>query len=88
MHVQAKIQKWGNGLGLRVSGVLRDLPQLQAGAKVDVEVTEDGFIVKKIVTTRCKLKLPYTEAQLLEGMSSQDNWDDLLANPLPSESYE
>jgi antitoxin MazE len=88
MKVQTKIQKWGNGLGLRVSGVLRDIPQLQAGAKVEVEVTQDGFIVKKTEETKHNLSLPYTEAQLLAGFSKQDNWDDLLVKPLPSESYD
>ena len=33
--IESKIQKWGNGLGLRVSGVMRDIPQFL----VDTQVT-------------------------------------------------
>ena len=33
MRVHAKIQKWGNGLALRVSGVMRDIPHFRKGRK-------------------------------------------------------
>lgn len=88
MHVHTKIQKWGNGLGLRVSGILRDLPQLKVGAEVDIEVTPDGFSVKKVIKLKRKLKLPYTEAQLLAGLSAETVHRDLLIKPLASEMYD
>ena len=37
MKVEAKIQKWGNGLALRVSGVMRDIPHFEAGNIVEVD---------------------------------------------------
>ena len=43
MKVEAKIQKWGNGLALRVSGIIRDIPHFEEGTLVEVDVTEDGF---------------------------------------------
>jgi len=84
MRVEAKIQKWGNGLALRVSGVMRDIPGFQAGALVDVEVSEDGLIVRKRIPHR-KAELPFSEEELLNGLDATDHADLLAAEPLDSE---
>ena len=49
MRIHAKIQKWGNGLALRVGGVLRDIPQFQEGTEVDIEINKNGFTVNKSI---------------------------------------
>jgi antitoxin MazE len=84
MLVHTKIQKWGNGLALRVSGAIRDIPHFQEGTLVKVEVNEEGLIVKK-VNTSPKHLLPYTEKELLAGMSPFLAHADLLATPLDNE---
>lgn len=84
MKVHAKIQKWGNGLALRVGGVMRDIPHLKEGTEVDVEVTEDGFLVKKSIQKK-KALFPYSEKQILEKLTEELAHADLLAIPLPSE---
>ena len=84
MRVHARIQKWGNGLALRVCGLMRDIPHFKEGTEVEVEITENGFIVKKLQSKR-NLQLPFSEAQLLEGLTHKLAHGDLLATPLPSE---
>ena len=84
MKVHAKIQKWGNGLALRVSGVMRDIPHFQDGTKVDIEVTEQGFSVVK-APPRKTLLFPFSESELLSGLNSNSAHADLLAEPLKSE---
>jgi antitoxin MazE len=84
MQVHAKIQKWGNGLGLRVSGVLRDLPQFSVGTEVDVDITEHGFTVSKVKPKKQNI-LRYTEAELLMGMTPEKIHADLLAQPTSRE---
>lgn len=84
MKVHAKIQKWGNGLALRISGAMRELPHLQEGMLVDVEINEDGFTVKKSFLCH-KKKFPYTEKELLKGLSAAKAHSDLLASPLLNE---
>ena len=54
MRVHAKIQKWGNGLALRVAGVMRDIPHFEAGTEVEVEIFEEGFSVKKCLPQQKK----------------------------------
>ena len=84
MKVQAKIQKWGNGLALRVSGSMRDIPHLKEGTEVEVEVTEEGFSVKKCIPKKKQI-FPYSEAQLLNNITREQAHADLLASPLPNE---
>lgn len=84
MLVHAKIQKWGNGLALRVSGMVRDIPNFQEGTEVDIEVSELGLTVTKVKSNK-RLKLPFNEAQLLKGLNQHTGHADALATLLPSE---
>ena len=84
MIVHTKIQKWGNGLALRVSGVIRDIPHFKEGTEVDVDVRENGFFVIKSMPNK-KITLPYSELQLLEGLKDGQIRSDLLATPLSNE---
>lgn len=83
MIVHTKIQKWGNGLALRIAGVIREIPHFKEGTEVDIEVTKTGFTVKK--TKKAQKKLPFSEAQLLKGLSPQLAHADLLTPLLPKE---
>ena len=84
--IESKIQKWGNGLGLRVSGVMRDIPQFLVDTPVTVEVLEDGFIVKKAQPSNHNL--PFSEDELLKGLDENTAHSELLAQPLKSEIIE
>lgn len=84
--INTKIQRWGNGLGLRVSGPLRDVPQFTENSPVTVEVFEDGFTVKK--ATASIKHLPYTEDQLIAGLNSNTAHCELLALPIKGELSE
>jgi len=77
LAIETKIQKWGNGLGLRVSGIIRDIPHFEENTPVTVEVTEAGFTVKKM--QQPTQALPFTEAQLLEGLTPSSAHSDLIA---------
>ena len=81
--LDTKIQKWGNGLGLRVSGLMRDIPHFEENTPVTVEITEDGFIVKKAL--QGINPLPFTEEQLLVGLNPSTVHSDLVSDTLESE---
>lgn len=83
MLLEAKIQKWGNGLGLRVSGMLRDLPQFTVDTPVEINVTPLGFtVVKKSQSSKA---LPFSEADLLQGITTDMAHADCLVAPLETE---
>lgn len=75
--VSAKIQKWGNGLGLRVSGAMRDIPNFAENSEVTVEIFDDGFTVKRAVNK--PQNLPYSEQELLQGLGADVAQEELLA---------
>lgn len=85
MKIQSEIKKWGNSLALRISGAMAELPQFEAGSKVSVEITPEGLLVKKVTKQRRKLRLPYSEKSLLEGMTPDKAHADELAKLNPSE---
>jgi len=79
MQVESRVQKWGNGLAIRVSGVLRTIPNLKEGDVLSIEVKEDGFNAVK------SKKKKWREAELLSGMNSNNAHADLAFDLLPSE---
>lgn len=81
--VHAKIQRWGNGLGLRVAGLMRDIPHFTPDTAIEVEVFEDGFTVRK--AKQARRTLPFSESELLEGLTSDTAQAELLATPVAGE---
>lgn len=85
MKVQAKIQKWGNGLAIRISGVMREIPHFVEGTLLDISVSEEGLEIKKTQSLKKRLYLPFTEADLLHGMTASTAHADLITKPIEGE---
>ena len=81
MKTHARILKWGNGLALRVAGPMRDVPYFQEGMDVEIEITGDGFTVKK--SDLGKNIFPFSEKQLLESLKHEHAHANELATLLP-----
>ena len=64
MQVQSKIQRWGNGLAIRISGLMRDIPHFEEGMPIEVEVTEEGLVVRRQTKEKA-----FSEAELLKDMT-------------------
>lgn len=84
MKVKAKIQRWGNSLALRISGIMRDVPHFEEGTLVNIDVSEKGLIITRI-TPRKKSNLPFTEAELLSNITAELAHADELAIPSKTE---
>lgn len=78
--MQAKILKWGNSLGIRLSGKLKALTCFKPGVLVDVDIRDDGLFIKK---SNVKNLLPFSEGALLDDLSTCNT--DLLAIPTDKE---
>ncbi len=85
MKIETEIKKWGNSLALRVTGIMAELPKFTAGTKVVVEVTEEGIVVKRAAKQKGKLRLPFTESELLADMTPKKAHADELAEPVGTE---
>ncbi len=84
MKIQAKIQKWANGLALRIAGVMRDVPAFEEDMPIEVDVFEDRLEIRKLRSV-LPLKLPLNEAALLKGMTPKTAHADIIATPLKGE---
>ena len=87
MLIQTKIKKWGNSLGLRLSGPLKSLPHFTEDMLVDIEVTEKGLVVTPAINKNLK-KFPFSEAELIAGLDEKTAHADLLAPLLSKERGE
>ena len=78
MHVQSKLSKWGNSLGLRITGLLKTIPHFTENMLVDIEINEKGLFIKPSPLNRRK-KLLFSEAELLQGLTKKTAHADELA---------
>jgi antitoxin MazE len=65
---EGTVQPWGNSLGLRITRAVSELAQLDKGTRVSIEVTADGLVIRRKLAAR-RAPLPYTEADLLKGLT-------------------
>ena len=70
MRIQAKIQKWGNSLALKLTGPWKSIPHFEENMLVDIDVTEEGIQIRPI-KRRATRRLPFSEAQLLKGLNAK-----------------
>ena len=84
MRTQSTIKRWGNGLALRISGPMRDIPGFEEGMGVEVEIRPDGLIIRP--ATRNTL-FPCTEEELISSLkdAKDDNAGIWLQDSLPCE---
>lgn len=85
MRVETEIKRWGNSLALRVTGAMAELPHLEAGTRVTVDVSSEGLVVRPAVGTVGTFRFPYDETALLEGITPDRAHVDEIASPTDDE---
>ncbi len=85
MKTECEIKKWGNSLAIRITSAMAEMPHFEVGTKVIVDSNEDGLVIKRSSKPKRKLKLPYTEKDLLKGLDSYSAHADELAGLIDSE---
>jgi len=82
--MESQINKWGNSAAVRIpSSFMSDLG-LSINSAISIELS-DGKIVIEPQKSSKRLKLPFTEESLLEGLGTYSAHADELALPLNSE---
>ena len=77
MRTESTIKRWGNGLVLRISGPMRDIPGFDEGMGVENHANE-LFIRSKVPTD----PLPYSEEELVASLK------EMLADDIGSDWLE
>lgn len=85
VRYEATIQPWGNSLGLRITRPMSEAAHLGKGVEVWVEVSAEGLVVRPKGPLRTGVRFPYSEAELLQGMTAERAHADELARPTSRE---
>lgn len=83
---EGTIQPWGNSLGLRITRPMSELAHLRKGSDVDIEITAQGLLVRPTQKKRDRLKLPFSETELVRGLTPAKAHADELPTPLAGET--
>jgi len=82
----SKVKKWGNSAAVRLPSKVLAAAGLDAGAPISIEVVDHKVIIESIANKPARrLKLPFTEAQLLSGLDEHTSHADELAELSSSE---
>lgn len=81
VRVETEIKKWGNSLALRVTGAMAELPQLEPGTRVTVDIDSEGFVVRRAEGALRSFRFPDSESALVAGITADNAHADLLAEP-------
>lgn len=68
----AKVQKWGNSQGLRLSKKILSEAHLKVGDEVDIKVEDDNLIVSPTKSIRGKYQLEDLVAQIPKDYQTQE----------------
>lgn len=83
---EATIQPWGNSLGSRITRALSEVAHLERGMAVTIAVADGGLLVKPSLKVRSKRPpLPYSETDLIKGMTPARAHADELPRAIASE---
>ena len=79
----AKIQKWGNSQGLRITKALLSDAQINVGDNVNISVKDGSLIVTPAQRVRRKYKLKELVAKIPKGHQSEEtDWGKPVGNGL------
>ncbi len=84
VRFEGVVQPWGNSLGLRITRPVSELANLKKGAKVTIEVTEEGLLIRRQPPEHLQ-RLPFSEAMLLQGLTPYTAHADELPTLIVSE---
>jgi antitoxin MazE len=83
--MQAVINKWGNSAAIRIPARLLSEVGLSVSSDVTITAQDGRIVIEPAGGEYSKLRLPYSEAQILEGLTPYDAHADELAVPLSIE---
>lgn len=83
--MQSEIKRWGNSGAVRLSGKILAQAQLSIASPINIEVEEGRIIIERVAQRSQRLKLPFSEADLLEGLNPETGHAQCIATPLASE---
>jgi antitoxin MazE len=83
--MQSQINKWGNSAAVRIPANILSDSGLSVHSNINIEVKDGRIIIEPAERTRKSLKLPFSEASLLQKLNAHNAHADEVAAPLAKE---
>lgn len=84
--MQSQIKKWGNSAAIRLPENLLNSAGLSIHSVVNIDIIDGQIIIKASHDQPSRIRLPFTEAELLDNLDGYTAQADALADLLPSEN--
>jgi len=81
--MQSEIKRWGNSAALRLSTKILAQAELSISSPVEITVEAGKIIIQAAPEKTSRVRFPYTEKELLQGLGPETAHADALA-PLTS----
>ncbi len=79
--METEVKRWGNSGAVRLPSKVLAAANLDISSSISVEVKGRKIIIEGIAEQKTKyFKLPFTEEQLLDGLTPETSHADELAN--------
>jgi antitoxin MazE len=81
--MQSEIKRWGNSAAVRLPRKLLNEARLEIDSAVTIKVEENRIVIEALEeTARKRLQLPFSEAELVAGLSAETAHADELPDSL------
>lgn len=84
--MQSEIKQWGNSAAVRLSKSILAQAGLDVTSQINISVMEGRIVIEAAVVPESSLRLPFTEAELLVGLTAHTAHSDELAQLTGSET--
>lgn len=85
--MKSHISKWGNSAAVRIPAGVLSASGLSVNTEVKIASQDGRIVIEKAPTSKTGLKLPFSEAALIAGLSPETAHTDEIGPLLPDELY-
>ena len=83
--MQSEIKRWGNSAAVRLSSKVLAQSHLNISSPINIEVKEGKIIIESAQKPASRIRLPFSEKDLLRGLNAHTAHADELATPTDEE---
>ncbi|MCP1677259.1 antitoxin MazE [Natronocella acetinitrilica] len=83
--MKSEIKRWGNSAAVRLSSKILAQAKLDVSSPISIDVKAGKIVIEAVERAPRKVNLPFSEADLLEGLDARGAHADDLAEPSESE---
>jgi antitoxin MazE len=83
--MQSEIKRWGNSAAVRLPSKILTQAKLDVSSLISIEVRDGKIVIEATEATSRRVKLPFSEADLLKGLDAHGVHADEIAEPTTNE---